>query len=159
MASIVKDKKIGDMKNLGSLESPVVKYLALENEERELTEKLSKVRAAIRKMKKNSHLMTVIGDLKRIQSNLENPERSMEKQKKTEAMKQKAGRDAGTVPRIAPFVQRDKSSSGSEEVVISQNVKRAASDEPGGPTAKERLAKKLKEGPPPVDKTIQPGKK
>lgn len=131
-----------DTAGLGSVEAPVLRYLELLRRERSLEKRLTAVRAELEKMKRDSKLMTICGDIGRLQRKRDDPRgfAELEAARKRKAAA-KVALGTGTTP--------DSTEKPSGEAAR----KRIPKKPPG--SAQERLAKKLKGGAVAVDKSLQ----
>lgn len=73
---------VGDSSELGSMEGPVFRHLALLNRKRWLENEYRKVKKAIDANKQDPQLMTIVGNIQRAQSKRDQP--SSEDEKETE---------------------------------------------------------------------------
>lgn len=141
MSNNLSNKELGKFKHLKSLEENTFKFLALRSEERELVERLSKVRKSLEGMKKNSHLMTLIGQMDRIQRRVDDPE--------------------GNPPRRFNIPPKESTETegisilSAEEVPEPDPKKRKAEKIEKKSTAKERLTKKINSPKPSRDNSLQ----
>lgn len=130
-----------DQGGLGSIEGPVWKYLSLVRKERELVEQLQEVRGDIEGMKKNSRLMTAIGGIERLQKKTDDPKGFAKLEEKRRAKAKAKAALSASPPEPAKDTSDSRKTEGTDK------------KRPG--TAKDRLKKKLRTGPPPVDKSLQ----
>lgn len=134
------ERRIDEVGHLEPMEGKVFRHLALLNEERDLKARLASVRARIEKERKSdSRLMTLIGHIQRADLKLKDPDKF---KKLEEAAKRKSEAKKAV-----------QSSIPQEEDRKPAPAKREASQ--GSGSSRERLTKRMREGPSPVDKTLQ----
>jgi hypothetical protein len=143
----------------GPLEEKVTRYLLLEGELEKTRRKYLDLKRELKGYKTDSRLMTTIGFIKRLQEKEGNPENFKKKEAKREEREERKRKTEAADLKSPPESSQVPTEESQSSVLEFAPLPKKTRTETSGPTAKERLVKKLRSGPPPINKEIQPAKK
>jgi hypothetical protein len=148
-----------DFSASGPLEEKVTRYLLLEGELEKTRRKFLDLKRELKGYKSDSRLMATIGFIKRLQEKEEHPENFNKKEEKRVEREERKRKREAAGPKPPPESSQVPSEESQSSVLGGDPIPKKPRSEAKGPTAKERLVKKLRSGPPPINKEIQPAKK